>query len=849
MANTGSDNPTVLVLDGGFSSQISQHVGCTADGDPLWSARFLQTHPEQVTNTHLDFLRAGADVILTNTYQASVGGFVKHLGVTEQEGYALIRRAVEFAKNARNTFLQECRESSNARRPPMIVGSVGPYGAHLHDGSEYDGNYADRTDLQTMRDWHTPRIKTLIEAGVDLLAFETIPCQKEAEMLVDLLKEFPTTKAWLSFSCKDNETLAHGENFQKVAKKCWDSNPEQLVAIGVNCCSPKIVTNLLKGINADRKENPIPFVTYPNSGEKYKPEVGWVEGSDCGSLDNYVHEWLDLGVRYVGGCCRTYDTDISRIRAQKIFGISAGKQQRDDKIKKLLKSNEDLQDQNLKLNFEISQLKKDIIKIKTEHFSEYLNLMKERDARYTLYFENLGLHMKIKELDGSSHPVDEVYGDPMILRIALDRCREQLSITQRELRSLKEEYAETVPRSEHDELTTKYYDVTKNYDTLATEHQALQESFKRVVATKKCIEEELSECKERCRELERAGTPRPQWELCADFIGGGRDRWRQLASGLSSRDVLRVLLKELGPAAESDNLEHFDGLGLDPAIPPYLRYEGKVRNLRLSRREVSVIINDIWLGKQQNGMDMSMQDYVTKYFEDRYQQPSVRAEWAYNVCAGAEQMLDEPQVKLLWGVLHGQLSEHIYWGHRAHWATLKEHLYKHCKERETISIEEFEKIAKSVFPLKSEVDIKNLSDVVRKQLKIKLNNNEICLDKLFQENEEGFDRVEFARELYRQRQLAQDKYIREVVAELGGRHAGNKPVSVDNLKRAFAIVDPAIDHIRMERYIRWAFSAPTADLRSVSPLPLRTLAARLAAGDIERVGPRTRPTHHRTTYR
>lgn len=57
--------------------------------------------------------------------------------------------------------------------------------------------------------------------------------------------------------------------------------------------------------------------------------------------------------------------------------------------------------------------------------------------------------------------------------------------------------------------------------------------------------------------------------------------------------------------------------GTDPVIPPYLRYEGKVRNLRLSRREVSVIINDIWLGKMELNQDISMQDYVTKYFEDR----------------------------------------------------------------------------------------------------------------------------------------------------------------------------------------------------------------------------------------
>lgn len=57
---------------------------------------------------------------------------------------------------------------------------------------------------------------------------------------------------------------------------------------------------------------------------------------------------------------------------------------------------------------------------------------------------------------------------------------------------------------------------------------------------------------------------------------------------------------------------------MDPVIPPYLRYEGKVRNLRLSRREISVIINDIWLGKKDHIHDISMQDYVTKYFEDRF---------------------------------------------------------------------------------------------------------------------------------------------------------------------------------------------------------------------------------------
>lgn len=315
MASTTGREISVFVLDGGFSTQLARHVGTSADGDPLWSARFLQTHPEDIVKTHLDFLRAGSDMIMTNTYQASVKGFVKHLGVTPEEGYALILRAVSLAKRARDEFLEESGGKSRNSKP-LIVGSVGPYGAYLHDGSEYRGNYAEKTSKETMRKWHTSRIKALIEAGVDLLAFETIPCQKEAEVLVEMLKEYPNMKAWLSLSCKDEISLAHGDNFQVVARKCYDMNPDQLVAIGTNCCSPLIVANLFRGVNEGRS-HPIPLLTYPNSGEKYVPELGWVDKDNHLRLvDNFVSEWLDIGVRYVGGCCRTGAEDIARMRKE-----------------------------------------------------------------------------------------------------------------------------------------------------------------------------------------------------------------------------------------------------------------------------------------------------------------------------------------------------------------------------------------------------------------------------------------------------------------------------------------------------------------------------------------------------
>jgi S-methylmethionine-dependent homocysteine/selenocysteine methylase len=84
----------------------------------------------------------------------------------------------------------------------LIAGSVGPYGSALHDGSEYTGSYMAHASPKEMADWHRPRIQALVEAGVDILAFETIPAQSEGEVLVELLKEFPEQKAWLSFSCK-----------------------------------------------------------------------------------------------------------------------------------------------------------------------------------------------------------------------------------------------------------------------------------------------------------------------------------------------------------------------------------------------------------------------------------------------------------------------------------------------------------------------------------------------------------------------------------------------------------------------------------------------------------------------
>lgn len=79
----------------------------------------------------------------------------------------------------------------------------------------------------------------------------------------------------ITFNFKaDGKSTAYGENFQAVARDCYDLNPNQLVAVGINCTAPRLIESLITGINDRRKNNPIPLIVYPNSGESYNVEQG-----------------------------------------------------------------------------------------------------------------------------------------------------------------------------------------------------------------------------------------------------------------------------------------------------------------------------------------------------------------------------------------------------------------------------------------------------------------------------------------------------------------------------------------------------------------------------------------------
>uniref|UniRef100_A0A3Q3JU33 Hcy-binding domain-containing protein n=1 Tax=Monopterus albus TaxID=43700 RepID=A0A3Q3JU33_MONAL len=296
-----------LILDGGLATQLEAQ-GCHIQGDPLWNARLLHTNPQAIRDAHYRFLLSGADVISTATYQASITGFINHLDLSSEGARELLMSGVRLAKETVERFVSD---SPAEQRYSLVAGSVGPYGAFLHDGSEYTGAYAKEMTTETLKVWHRPQIDCLAAAGVDLIAFETIPSIKEAEALLELLKEFPNSKAWLSFSCKDGRCISDGNPFTDAVQIA--NRSRQLVAVGVNCCSPAIVEPLLD--SARHLLGPdMSWVVYPNSGEEWDNEATGLSSFDfCPVFQRVLSEAL---LCPVGGCCRVSPTHIAELKQQ-----------------------------------------------------------------------------------------------------------------------------------------------------------------------------------------------------------------------------------------------------------------------------------------------------------------------------------------------------------------------------------------------------------------------------------------------------------------------------------------------------------------------------------------------------
>ena len=297
----------VLILDGGLATELEARGYDLSD--ELWSARLLIADPGALRDVHAAYLEAGADCLISASYQATLAAFLKR-GLTEEQAVDLLRFSVTLACEARDAFWDD-PERDPSRVRPLVAASVGPFGAALADGSEFTGAYASHgMDAAALYDFHKRRFEVLASSGADLIACETLPALAEALALLRLAEENDSALAWFSFSCRDGEHISDGTPIRECAAALAHSS--RVFAIGVNCTAPRHVESLIAQVRRGANK---PMVVYPNSGERYDAATrSWTGDIDADDFAEAALAWKRAGAVLIGGCCRTGPAHIRALR-------------------------------------------------------------------------------------------------------------------------------------------------------------------------------------------------------------------------------------------------------------------------------------------------------------------------------------------------------------------------------------------------------------------------------------------------------------------------------------------------------------------------------------------------------
>lgn len=279
-----------ILLDGATGSELTRRGVKTEL--PLWGSWALLDAPEVLGAIHLDYLRAGAEVVTTNTFRTHRRNLAL-AGMGERAG-ELTGKAVEIARGAVDAFVAEGGHDA------WVAGSIAP----LEDcySPELVPEQAD-----CMRE-HGEMVGHLAAAGVDVILIETMNMIREAEAAARAAAESGLPFI-VSFVLRTDGRLFSGESLEEAAKALRQYNP---MMIGVNCTPSTMITESLKELGG---HTDLPVSGYGNIG--HTDEIDGWEVTDDVSPAAYgalAGTWAEMGVRMIGGCCGTSPAHIEAVQ-------------------------------------------------------------------------------------------------------------------------------------------------------------------------------------------------------------------------------------------------------------------------------------------------------------------------------------------------------------------------------------------------------------------------------------------------------------------------------------------------------------------------------------------------------
>jgi methionine synthase I (cobalamin-dependent)/5,10-methylenetetrahydrofolate reductase len=255
------------------------------------------TNPAAVADIHREYIEAGAQLVITNTFGANRFKLAKH-GM-ESRVADINRAGVELAKRAVSASFKEV----------LVAGDIGPLGVRI---APYG-----RVQPEVARAAFAEQVDALCSAGADLIVIETMSDLYEIKEAIKAARETCTLPVVASVTfTRDDRTLL-GDDPAKVARILAEASAD---VIGVNCSGgPAQLLRILKAMRAavvDRGES----VTRPYFW--VKPNAGWPEQvggrimypADEEYFGEYALSFREAGANVVGGCCGTTPAHIASMR-------------------------------------------------------------------------------------------------------------------------------------------------------------------------------------------------------------------------------------------------------------------------------------------------------------------------------------------------------------------------------------------------------------------------------------------------------------------------------------------------------------------------------------------------------
>ena len=282
------DGGEVVLLDGAISTEIEKR-GVPMD-QLVWSGMGSKIGSETLLGVHKDYIRAGADVITTNTFSSA-----RHS--LKVAGHGELTREVNAAAVA---LAKQAVEEVSEGRTMLVAGSISPFGAY----TEILGHESPPIDL--LKDSYREQAEILADEGVDLLLLEMLRDVERAGVIVEaaLAAGIPV---WAGFSSEvkpgkpvmplGEYAIADGATFEEMLGSVMALGGDMAIVMHSE------VEYIAPTLEVMKEKWDGPIGAYAHSGYWSRPNWNF---DAVISPENYLREaegWVGAGARLIGGCC------------------------------------------------------------------------------------------------------------------------------------------------------------------------------------------------------------------------------------------------------------------------------------------------------------------------------------------------------------------------------------------------------------------------------------------------------------------------------------------------------------------------------------------------------------------